>query len=1689
MFKEFLNTKNNIKQILFVCFFIFGFTAFSQPYNNSWINYSQKYFKFQVSETGVYRIDSVALANAAIPLSTIDPRNIQLFARGVEIPILINGENDGVFNGTDFIEFYGEKNDGWFESQLYNGIQNQPNPYYSLFNDTINYFLTWNTSISNQRIIEESDTNFSAYTPLNYFNKEQIDFYSTSYFDGETNQFGGVQFGYKSTEGWFDNYYNLGGNRTKNVATKNVYSLGPNAIIDAVVLSQSNFAGISNGDNHLRVTLGANVLDSIFEGYQKIDVQMNVPNSDLGTTTSSINFASINDLGAGAARQTVASIKINYPHNLDLEGLSEFNKMLVEENLSETKSYLSFTNFNPIGTPFLYELSTNKKIPIIFDGTNYKTLIPNTGGIKECLVSSDGNIRYISDLTAINGTGAFVDYLTSYVDTAFVIITHPNLMAEANDYASYRLNPSAGNNPQNAIVFNLNDLYDQFSYGIEKHPYAIRGFMDYIVDNWSTSPKYLFLLGKSIKANLARKTPVDFANNMVPSFGTPASDNMLTSGLNGTINEPLVPTARVAALTGTEVTWYLNKVIQHENPQPSDGTGNNDWMKKALHFAGGQDQQQSQQFINSLNILENTVEDTLFGGNVVLFPKNSSAPIQNVLSDSIKDYIADGVAIMTFLGHASATGGFDQNIDDPALWPAQNGKYPVLIGLACFAGDIHLPSANSTSEEHVLLDNKGTIGFLASVDLGLESYLVNYANQLYKNISYLNYKGSIGEHIKNTIIATQGSGSNQFSNATAHSMTFHGDPSISFNGFEKPDFMIEEPTVTYFPTTITSDLDSFDVNILVSNLGYAVNDTILISLTRDFPGNSFPDTTYFKQYKATNYQETITFRLPVDVVRGLGLNALTIIVDAPPGIVDELFENNNTVVKPLIIQSGEIIPIYPYEFQIIPNQGAILKASTAFPFEPAKDYLFEIDTTDYFNSPIKETIMINSPGGIVTWAPNLLQNMPDSTVYFWRVGKDSIDATGYKWRESSFQYIIGRQGWQQDHFFQFENNELQFVKHSRVSREFSYQSNVATLKAITNGAIGSTQINGVTDWAEGFIPSYFVDNSKIEGAGWGANSAVHVAVVDTASFDNWQSSILNMGQANYPGSGQKPNFFIFRNADPLQMDALANMLRDSVPNGYYIVMYSWYWNFFSGYSPFPASLNIELANLGATIMPSMGDSLPFALFAKKGYPSSVVEMVGDSITQKGLSVAGVMTGTANYANIFSPPLGPATRWDSLSWRMRPLEGNQTRDSTVLNVFGVDASGNETLLINNLPTDSGDIRITNTINAAQYPYLKLQAHLTDDSLFTAPQLERWQIIYADIPEAALDPDIYFSFDRDTVQEGETIKCAIAVKNISLIDMDSLLVSFNILTALNGTVNIPYLRQKPLLSDSVIILTVEFSTAGLNGLNSLLIDVNPANDQLEKFHFNNVAEIPFFVNTDKINPILDVTFDGVHILDGDIVSPEAEIVVELTDENLYLALNDTADYSVYITHPSGLESRVYFNSGIGEEIMQFIPAQLPRNSAKIIYRTNLLVDGGYQLRVQATDRSKNNSGSYDYLIGFEIINKSTITNIINYPNPFTTSTRFVFTLTGREVPDVFKIQIMTITGKVVREINKDELGSIHIGNNISEFAWNGTDRYGDQLANGLYLYRVITKINSESIELRETSADWYFKKGFGKMYLFR
>ena len=239
------------------------------------------------------------------------------------------------------------------------------------------------------------------------------------------------------------------------------------------------------------------------------------------------------------------------------------------------------------------------------------------------------------------------------------------------------------------------------------------------------------------------------------------------------------------------------------------------------------------------------------------------------------------------------------------------------------------------------------------------------------------------------------------------------------------------------------------------------------------------------------------------------------------------------------------------------------------------------------------------------------------------------------------------------------------------------------------------------------------------------------------------------------------------------------------------------------------------------------------------------------------------------------------------------------------------------------------------------------------------------------------------------------------------------------------------------------------------------------------------------------MLDVTFDGVHILNRDIVSSKPDIIVKLKDEAKWLILDDTSLLTLQVRFPNGTVRKYFFSN----DTLRFTPAGQapnPDNTATINFKPYFPVDGEYELIVTGKDKSNNTAGNIQYRVVFQVINKPMISNMLNYPNPFTTSTAFVFTITGSEVPQNIKIEIMTITGKIVREITKTELGPLHIGRNITEFKWDGTDQYGQKLGNGIYLYRVVTNLNGKVLDKYKADGDdtdKYFNKGYGKMVLMR
>ena len=360
--------------------------------------------------------------------------------------------------------------------------------------------------------------------------------------------------------------------------------------------------------------------------------------------------------------------------------------------------------------------------------------------------------------------------------------------------------------------------------------------------------------------------------------------------------------------------------------------------------------------------------------------------------------------------------------------------------------------------------------------------------------------------------------------------------------------------------------------------------------------------------------------------------------------------------------------------------------------------------------------------------------------------------------------------------------------------------------------------------------------------------------------------------------------------------------------------------------------------------------------------------------------------------------------------------------------------------------------------------------------------------------ALNPKKGWYLDSNKFQQGDSIHFSVAIENISPFNMDSLLVNYK-LENQNGAFNIPYPRTDSLKARALLIDTISISSKYLIDDYFMWITANPIigseKDQPEQFYFNNLAQTSFSVIKDNTNPILDVTFDGVHILNNDIVSPNPFIVIELDDENPFLILSeniDTANFQIEIMSPnSNVWQRINFFNDLIPNLEWFINED--ENKFTIEYHPKFTEDGTYTLRVQGQDKSGNSSGDEPYEIQFEVIQKSSISNIYNYPNPFSTKTHFAFTLTGSKIPEKLELQILNVRGRLVKQISLTDNEVIRIGNNITEYFWDGKDDFGDPLANGVYLYRVISEIENEAIDHFLTQGDKAFTNGWGKMYLIR
>lgn len=1695
----------NLKNLTLTIFIIFTVISTKAKgdslYGSDWLIQGQPYYKTKIWQTGFHRIDYTKLTASGIPLSIFLPQNIQLFFRGNQQNIYVSDQNNNnTFDNGDYIEFWGQRNEGFLDKDLYTPVQSQVNPYYNLFSDTCSYFLTASPTgpykrITNSPAIPAGTSQLYTTTQhLNVFSHEYSNGYGSN--DGQRNYAADSRFSYG--DGWYDQTRQQ---HTYTIDLQKTYTNYPQGRVELRINNHNSrplkLEITASNENGISEILGTTGDIGPYENVVFIDSIEN--NLILSAGTVKITIKTLTN-----AAFNTAYLKFSYNQLLNTTAAE---RVFYTKNISVSDQSYEFSLFPE--NPAVYDITDSTNIAIVPSGIINKNLTFNLAqAVAERKIFLRNADKYFtpSDFTSAR---VLPQYKTvqpySSSDSIYIILSHEALMQRTADYenpvraySNYRASAAGGK--FDTLLVTFDELCNNYNYG-ERSPLAVRKFLQYMAQDMIHIPDYLFIIGKGVSIACSPDGYEDYYRkvspekqtipNFIPPMGNPGSDILYSAGLgNLNPNIPLISTGRVAAITPNDVAAYLDKIIVSEN-QPQDEL----WHKQLLHLSGGKDVGQIKTFRSYVNAWGKIAEGDYWGAKATTYSKTSINATQIF---DVSQEVNNGVKLLTFFGHSGqdATDITIGYVDDPVYNYHNQDKYPMIILNGCLAGNIF--DVNTFGESWIKSPNRGAISVLGLTDDGYDLTLQNYTTTWYlKQFADSTYSNkSLGEIHKEVSRQFLSNNTDLQSVAQTQQMLLQGDPAHILFKPQLPDYQISDAQLFIKrldknKDPITAITDSFEIDMLVKNLGKTDLHKLLIPVrvTRTLPDGTIIKYAT-KTYLPVNFTDTLRFVIYTTGVNSFGNNSFYVELDFDNKI-RELLDNNNTARISIFLQQSGVNCLYPREFSIVNGTKTNFIAQSTDLLTSAKDYIFEIDTAWNFSSPYKQTQAVTAVSLPSINDYPLIAGL-DSVVYYWRVHyKDLASSVDTIFGTSSFIHIPnGNPGWAQAQFPQFLKNTNSYGLSTDISaKTWNFDKRSIDIKV-------RTQVDdyGKTYLSINKIPHIYNGNQRFY---WETTPSGVLALAfkksTIESYTIFGEKLHPNGSVNLYLRGSNTNGFLTDNflEDTVQQSryGFTKAYLDSIKTGDYVLFFT---SADAQIASWGRGLKNRLIQQGATKVNYIKNGYPYIFLYKKD-AGVLAEITADTTddqlafsTPIGLDTSIIVQ--YNKGTITSTKIGPASSWKNLYRKV--ITDHQT-DSWKFNICGYTLGNRKDTLWTGIPVDGMDI--STLADASIYTYIGLEAMITDTSgsIPTPPNLDHWIVTYDNnIPEGILSVNTNDTpvILNKNYQEGEQLKVVYNFKNITNTAFKSpLIVQYVTKSINNGTTFIKYDTIKTVLAaQSSITQTHYFDTQGYVGDVNFQIFINP-HLQPEEYYTNNVLVISGKVIRNTFNPLLEVTFDGAKIMDGDIVSPSPLIHITISDFNKFLRKTDTTGIKILIKK-DGCASCSFEQIPMNSPEIRFIP-ESTNNKYHVEYKPKNLSDGRYIIAVQASDAVGLESGINPYQVRFEVINKSTITNFYPYPNPFTDHTRFVFTLTGSEIPDELKITIMTVSGIVVKEILQNEIGPIRIGNNMTQYAWDGKDQFGDKLANGVYLYKVQINSQGSQIEHRASGGDQAFKNNIGKIVILK
>lgn len=1671
-----------------------------------WYNPNKTWFKLFLNKRDVYRLTYEQLVQAGLPTNReIEKKKLQIFSIKGEVPLAIYGGNDSIFSPGSYVVFVGDSM--------------PPSPYtaMNIYNKTNIFWFSFEADSSGLRFKDRDGTITNSQAALNY-SSTRIHFEEDNIYE----RLGWAPNGNRDYWYWarinaFRGVPQLGFAHRFN-ALPNLDVNLPYLRVRAEIHGVTTTVYPCNYVHSVNLYINDKKLANLkWNGQEKIlfDSTFNIVNDTLVIASQGNEFKVVTD-GNICLDDRNDELRVNW---YELEYWRQHRvggEKFVFQNPIGISGKRSFWVYNWTGdTMFVYLPDRAERIikPWMLKNAQGDVLFQDS-------VNSDKTIDYFC---VDADYGIPVDSImldtpsklrTTENEADYIIIYHPKFKSVAERLADFRrttpVTPEAS--PLRVLTANVLEIYDEFSAGL-MDPYSIKEFIKYAFESFKRpAPLYVTLVG-DMSFDYRRILP-DSRENFIPSipfhsiqYGVAASDNLYVA-VTGEDVTPDLAISRVSIETVEEGNVILSKIESY----PADNTKN--WKEAVLLMASGIDQQDELQFgfnRESIKLKTNFIEPQGFRSVVVCrYPSTPEEELYAGSTPEILEAFNRGVVFANYYGHG---GGYQWDLifTNNHIYQLENGdRMPFIASVTCYTA--HYDNQDVFGEQFVKIPGKGAIGFFGSSGLTHWQIGTYFNGLLFDEFFNLkNYVTGLATMAAKVRTPPVGYYINQIA-----LLTYLGESGLRLAVPTKPDFAIANSDLSSFPPNpLKGDTITFKVKL--TNYGIKINDSVDVEMR--FTGQDTSGVIGTTRMKIFSNADSLTFKWVPAIS---GLVTVTAEVNGNRRIDETDMTDNAGSVQIAIYDISEPSVLYPPDGFASEAAVNIELADIGYYINRNFLYNIEIDTSYSFTSPVRKVENLRGVDGILKYPISDLQRGR----YFWR--SRIVDGTDYGiWSvPRTYSSIDGSKNgyfFKGNHLLNFEQTNLNYSReldglvlntelkiprpdNERLKREF-------LLTDITElDTIGLTCLT--TDGKYLFLADFWYDVQKrnpdgkseiyIVGTGkQGTNPGEFYGTVPGFKEQiRTQITYVN-GNIYYPGESPSKLYKLEPATGKLDSVTINPGMLDfdfgEVRSGKFMIaafngkIYNWAnkrFNFSRGIIVRvidPVTGNVERDYEFPTIEPYssvagffivgdimymyedyqagffmavrlsdgryMGEWLSWAsqnIRELKRFYSWVYDPVADEIYATGYrrndTIAKKIAVFAGHyldskGKMTSKPIGPATKWNKVNYEI--VQGNQT------SIYRVDLLG---LNANSRQWDTLRLGVPNGFNISgyhpqSYPYLRLEVSLEDTSYSTVnPMYVKSIHLDCDtqLPEITISNND-FTFYPDSLLQGFDINVDLKVSNVGKVASDTVTAVFFL-----GNADEPFYSTKfKIAADSFYTVKHTLNTSKIIFYNKMR-SVVTMNGQ-EMYTFNNLGADSFFVARDSIKPDFNITFDGRELINGDIISNSPLIEIVLTD-NSPLPLDTTRLSIVHNGKPVGfVKDSIQTN-------------YTPYPNSKLDARWKPLFKQGKQtIEVFTKDASEIPFNNIAQKYQFFVYDKDDIQQIYNYPNPFAEQTWFTYELRGNAPPEEVKIKIFTIAGRLIKEIQVPA-SEMKIG--LNTVFWDGKDADGDEIANGVYLYKLITKYKDKT-----------------------